>query len=210
MIDFLILAQDGAFFGTGSILNNKWIITARHVVFNLEPNSEFYDGMVLVLPKYDNNYRKIVDKKKNNAYLVVKKFCYPRRRNESEVFTDFTLLKLHRTIHLKKRPNNFQAIKIPNPRTVNWNSKLELAGWGEVNSSVTGDLSDYLRTSEFKIEKGRKKHELCDLKDKLFCATAKKEGACFGNFGGPAVIKNRKTSTHELVGLTTTIGQNCT
>lgn len=186
-------------FGAGALLNEKWVITASHVVNKVDVDNKikFIDWKLKVTPKSDNNLIAMDPINNNFGSFVDKKFCLPKRRkNDPDFLTDLTLLKLKKSIPLNESPHNFKSISIGDPKTIDWNGKLEIAGWGRTENA---DFSKDLLKTTLKIDHNVK--SLCKNPIRLFCTTGENTMSCSGDSGGPGVMKNSITSAYELVGV---------
>lgn len=205
---FIVFIHNPESFGAGALLSEKWVITASHVANKVIAKSneiKSIDWELKVTPRSDNNLIVLNPVNNNFGSLVDKKFCLPKKMKiDPDFLTDLALLKLRKSIPLNRGPHVFKPIPIGDPKTIDWNRKLEIAGWGRTeNGSVSLDL---LKTT-LKID-----HNiggLCKNPVKMFCATGNHTLSCSGDSGGPAVIKNSKTLAHELVGVTSIGDTEC-
>lgn len=128
---------------------------------------------------------------------IEKRFCLPPLKNEPRYFSDLALLKLSKSIPLDKPPYNSKSIPIANPKTVDWNGEIEIAGWGQTEHQP---LSLELLKTSMKIT-AKVNNRLCKTSPKAFCGAGENSFPCQGDSGGPGVMKNRGTSSYELVGV---------
>ncbi|XP_074596496.1 prothrombin-like [Brevipalpus obovatus] len=175
-------------YSAGSILDERWIITARHVVIN--PDTKMIENFEVV-PKYGNKIEKITSSK-SKRYKMSKIFCTP-----PEDDADLALLKLSEPIPLKKSPDYFEKVLLPNK--MNWSLDIWAAGWG-FKHGIGSSKFDAAIT----LQKGKLYNlsEQCSSSCKVFHIKAtNKVATCIGDSGGPAIIRNQGTSGDELVGV---------
>ncbi|XP_074604233.1 mite allergen Der f 3-like [Brevipalpus obovatus] len=180
-------------FGGGSILADKWIITSRHVAYcedfleytDTEFSGKIYENQLRIAPNYDNT---LLGLRKGTKYGVEKRFCYPKVNRK----TDFVLLKLTQPIPLDgDGSEKFSAIPMIDPSRNDEVKSIIAAGWG-ANNGANGIPSEYLMQTEL---------NMINKDDEWFIATGNNTSICFGDSGGPGVIRNNQTSTDELIGI---------
>lgn len=190
-------------FGAGSILGEKWVITAKHVVMR---NGSGYppDWKIEVLPKYNNDIRKMASNKEYKRYYPKRIFCPPTDPSKISWATDLALLKLTEAIPLNRPPEYFQSIRIA--EKINWTEHIVVAGWGKADgsdpSSQFNDLH-YGELSQFVVSCPNQ----CELM--YNSVGANESNVCHGDSGGPAVMRNKMTLIDELVGVTSYGDDNC-
>ncbi|XP_074604121.1 kallikrein-4-like [Brevipalpus obovatus] len=190
-------------YAAGVIINSKWIITAKHVA----RNGYLGDGIV-VTPKYDNERTNLKEKLK---YLVIDYFC-----PQHSVFADIALMKLKKELPLERGPTKFKKIRlIQANHRLHTNEIVTVAGWGFVNATkgpgpISGTVSNDLRKADIKV---RPEGE-CAPYDRFsspekFCSSGDSKGVCYGDSGGPVVIRGESPSKDILVGIVTGGGKRC-
>ena len=205
--------------GAGSLISDRWILTARHTLMESVLDSRTRKVRftlaysVTAAPQYYNDMRKFVNLTK---YDAEKTFCHPVPDfpgPSSVLDGDIGLMKLKKAIPLgSQSPYNFQTIPmIKNPSEVNWNDPVKLAGWGQYRIGIPG-ASNFLLKTDIETYLFDTCENVIPLfrKDLEFCAYEFGKSACFLDSGGPGVFKKIGTSNFILAGIISYGIENCT
>lgn len=198
--------KDRAFCG-GAIIDNNWILTSASCVTKIAPNGD------IELKKQPEQLKVVVGgvdldgPEAEKATLPVKKILPHLRYNENNR-NDIALLKIEKDI--------FEAagsIKL---------EKMELAedfgdldrlpgyatGYGETDREMSGRYSPKLQGTEVTIMRdgvcGRVYQKMWDAESMLCVGDDRGTSTCFGDGGGPLVLKRTRT----LVGIAS-FGKKC-
>lgn len=180
----------GSHFCGGSIIGDKWILTAAHCT-SAVPHAQSYTiriGSTL--------------NKKGGTLYKVKRIVQHKQYNGRIVDFDYSLLELVDSIQFSE---SAQPITLPDDQDhVKDNQTCLVTGWGDTKSF---ERNDRLRGAEVPIvnqEKCSKAYRRYGgVTSRMLCAGFDKGGkdACQGDSGGPLVAINSKTNSPVLVGV---------
>lgn len=211
MIDFRDFSsfQSPVLFNTGggSILNERWIISAKHL---LPKGKETYsnDFTSYVFPNIDNTLK--IDSIVTGAkpHLVIRKFCLPKKDDEHWIKSDLVLFKLSTPIDLNN--SNFRPIPLAKPKIIDSTKNVVLAGWGFTkNGEVERNPTRHLKRTEMLVTRRNNSGKLCISSEQVLCTQRINGLGCVGDSGGPAMVKNKKTQSYELVGVISGVDTRC-
>lgn len=183
----------------GSILNNRWIITAAHCVYG--ENS----GSLRVAPG-------IIDLRQARTHMIKIDSVYVHaayaKNGEDEEFNDIALIKLATPIPMNRA--NVKPIELPQPREESNYRTVTISGFGATVEE--GDESRFLKTASILLrDDGECKKIFKGLYDRrlMICAgvVSGKNDTCQGDSGGPLAAK-RPGGTNVLLGITS-FGDGC-
>ena len=186
----------------GSLINNRWIVTAAHCVFDDRGTSK--EIMRVQLGKqylYVNNPHEQTYMTNVSRAIITKAFN-PVTHND-----DFALLPLNKNVTLNRfvRPIclHQHPIYYQNSSNLYVGRRAIVIGWGRYVSSHLA-LSAVLRETTVTIQ--NKSH--CDqlylygnLTDSMLCARGNQSDACKGDSGGPMMCQNSNTNRFFLCGI---------
>ncbi|XP_074596313.1 serine protease 55-like [Brevipalpus obovatus] len=192
--------------GAGSILNERWIVTAKHII--PRGNETYSNDLPTYIYTNIDNTLKLGITSSVHPLQVVKKFCLPKKNNEHWSKSDIALLKLGESIDLKN--SAFRSIPMAKPETIDRMKNIVLAGWGYTKSEEERSFTRYLKSTEMIVARQNNQGKLlCTPSDGLICAQRIKGLGCIGDSGGPAMIRNNKTQSYELVGVISAVDTKC-
>lgn len=185
-------------YGAGIILGNVWILTAKSLLFN---PGQLLAGprKVAIYPKYNTNLRTMV-RNKAKFFRPAKIFCAPSTVSDvTSLQSDIALVKLAEPIPLGLPPHNFRHIKIVSG--TEWFQKARIAGWGRSDIREPASSGNDLLEAEIKLPPWTYCMPSCKIITRLKAPYMGYPNSCFGDEGGPVVIKNPRSFEDELVGM---------
>ncbi|XP_074595421.1 chymotrypsinogen A-like [Brevipalpus obovatus] len=194
-------------FGGGSIIGDRWILTARHAAVHSDNFAE--DGPVAetsatVYPKYPTKKLKKFFKEK--GYKVAKRFCQPFKKGESHFVSDIAVLKLQDPIPLETDPHKFRKIDLADKFDEHGN--VTVMGWGFTNHSYK--VPDKIQMAHLKIMDKKECADITGISsdgNRTFCVGGS-TNVCNGDSGGPGVAKDEK-GTESQIGVIAAAPPNC-
>merc|ERR1712168_647824 len=186
----------------GSIISDRWIMTAAHCVVDKRPS--IYK---IVLGEHD-----MKDGKETDSMSVgVEKIISHNKYNSRKINYDFALMKLKKDIDFKKHPH-MRPICLPNANAGDFaGEKAIVSGWGA--TSEGGDVSNVLLEAEVNVMSNKEcvsntNYGSNDITDVMMCAGIMKGGtdSCQGDSGGPLISSSGKDGVtpgqnYELIGV---------
>ncbi|XP_047346991.1 trypsin-1-like [Vespa velutina] len=179
----------------GSILNEKWIITAGHCILAVPSVGAF----VVKAGKHNIKYSE-----KGEQIIKVKRSIVHELYPGGVAPYDIALVELQAPLSLSKE---ISAINLPNPEDVPTGNVL-LSGWGSISKTSVAEMPDILQKANLPLISINECYNALNdligpspLADTNICSGPLTGGysACSGDSGGPLVQKsNGKT---ELVGI---------
>ncbi|XP_074604145.1 mite allergen Der p 3-like [Brevipalpus obovatus] len=198
----------------GSILDEYWILTARHVLMKgkQKPNSFEFNLTVrenfLVWPKYYNDIRLTIAKLLP-LHEPAKTFCHEIPESSDIVYqsdSDIALIKLRVPINLGQTIYNFKKIDLY-PRDIyddfSHAFDVRIAGWGKTSLNQ-GVPTWQLRKSKMNNGDREADHNHCSeprFKPRQQIPLRFRKNSCYGDSGGPAVLQTIGTGQEELIGV---------
>ncbi|RWS26215.1 trypsin-1-like protein [Leptotrombidium deliense] len=151
-------------FCSGSIINNHYILTAAHCV---------YDA-VSVYVAYGSN-----KKPTSGVYNHVNKIIVHQNFDRSLGHNDIALLKLKNPIKFTWK---IKPICLP-PANADQSGSLTVAGWGLTETGSTSKILLEASISELDQDSCKRAH--AEVSTSQFCAGGSNKGACRGDSGSP-------------------------
>jgi len=203
----------------GAILNEKWIVTAAHCMFDNDGNPESGALMVTI------GTTTLSSAQSANRYQFTyadNVQIYPQYRT-SGFDHDIALIELPSAMDLSACGNNCKAIELVTSaneaNTVYSSATSRVSGWGgtkrytpdeEGNHSLAfrQTYSDTLKEVDLRIMQCE---EAPDLTDNMICAGASNmftEDSCQGDSGGPLSVANNQGTGYLLAGIVS-FGNGC-
>ncbi|XP_038047527.1 uncharacterized protein LOC119721522 [Patiria miniata] len=179
----------------GSLINNEWIVTAAHCVDGREAT---YNWKIW-LGAHDNYYLE-----SGTVEKTVSKVVRHAQYNGAIITNDIAMMKLSSPVTLG---NTINTVCLPSRTYTSGNAYV--TGWGDTQSPWPGSYPDKLQQVMTPIMN----HDLCvqrmaaavpgiPVDNTMICGGFDngQKGACFGDSGGPFVIKN-SSGKWELAGI---------
>ncbi|KAL7288898.1 hypothetical protein TKK_0016868 [Trichogramma kaykai] len=158
----------------GSILNDRWILTAAHCVLGRSGASVTVVAGTNLL----NGGNEIVYK---SEYIV-----WHKKFDMFRLVNDVALIRVDKTIEFGEK---IQPISLPREDFVKINYPVVLTGWGRIK--LNGQVPNNLQEIELKVidqEDCARKMSAVRITESHICTLTKSgEGACHGDSGGPLV-----------------------
>lgn len=199
--------------GAGSIIQERWILTARHVLLSIwrHNESDYFNisnhRPLFVVPKYGNSLH---DLRGMPIYDVEQTYC-PGYSSDRPVYAhdaDIALIKLKQP--LTNNPYNIRSIhmndlRFDNSRIHSW----RIAGWGRFDSN-SYEPSIWLRKA---FIHNRPLHQCQHIRGfrpyQQICVTKFGQGICHGDSGGPGLWKDFFGPDELLAGIISFGSRNC-
>jgi len=170
----------------GSILANKWVITAAHCVVGQRTS-----GIVVVVGLHDQ-----LRKYGQPEYYEVKHFIVNSKYNAKKLIFDIALIEVKESIQY----NDFaQPIALATHNEFGSNSQCVISGWGNIRGDQSSAPNVLQETSIDIVEK-QTCLDYTEGKDHVVCLFNGRSGSCQGDSGGPLACKSG--STWKLAGAT--------
>jgi len=175
----------------GSLINENWILTAAHCVYN-EPDIKSY----AVYLGYTNLDKKFGKELKVGVSKIVKheKFDYDLQIN------DLALVKLNETLDFVTKHKHLRPVCLPTLQ-IESTDKCIATGYGYQSSEGSSDMS-LMKVTEpvFDVSKCDQKMVHID-KEKNICAGGSNKGGmgtCKGDSGGPLQCQNKDGKWYQI------------
>jgi len=186
----------------GSIISDRWIMTAAHCVEDKNPTK-----YQIILGEHD-----VQDGQEADSMTIgVEKIILHNRYNSKTFNFDFALMKLKKNIDFKKHPH-VRPICLPSADAGDFaGEKAIVSGWGD--TSEEGHSSNVLLEAEVNVMSNREcvKNTLYNsdqITEVMMCAGIVKGGtdSCQGDSGGPLISSSGKDGVtpgqnYELIGV---------
>ncbi|XP_069804050.1 mannan-binding lectin serine protease 2-like [Dendropsophus ebraccatus] len=192
--------------GAGTLLYDKWIITAASVLDNVDDPSKVMIKLGIISRKENNYVRGEAEK-----FFVHESY----KKHSGNYDNDIALIKLKNKIPLG---NNVQGICLPTKETYFQISHSEedhhagiIAGWGRTETSLTHRL----RFAEVYVEEQKTCRDAYGgretVTDNMICAGHPEGGrdACAGDSGGALAFLDDKTNKWFIGGIISWGGPGC-
>ncbi|XP_073441174.1 mannan-binding lectin serine protease 2 isoform X2 [Dendrobates tinctorius] len=193
--------------GGGALINDKWIITAAHVVYDKKPHE--------ITIKMG-----IINRTDPNAYIATPNsvFIHPHYKDDDSFNNDIALIKVQKKVPLSE---NIFAICLPSKderfrvsHTGEGHKTGDVAGWGKTESSrasrllryVDVDIIDQAKCKEAYLKKNGV------VTDNMFCAgkeDGEKKDSCQGDSGGALVFKDTVSNKWFIGGIVSWGSNEC-
>jgi len=179
-VPYQVSLQTGSHFCGGSIISEKWILTAAHCTVGQDP-------------KYLKVRVGSSTHSSNGTLVPVKNIFVHKQFDYSKIDYDYSLLELVEPLKLDERR---QLVTLPRPfELVRDNTTCLVTGWGDTHS--TSESRTHLRGTEVPIYNQKKCSEAYQsyggVTSRMICAGFEQGGkdACQGDSGGPLVCNNK-------------------
>ncbi|EDW50661.1 chymotrypsin [Drosophila sechellia] len=176
----------------GTILSNRWIITAAHCL--QDPKSNLWKVLIHVGKVKSFDDKEIVV---NRSYTIVhKKF------DRKTVTNDIALIKLPKKLTFNKY---IQPARLPSAKKTYTGRKAIISGWGLTTKQLPSQVLQYIRAPiisnkecerQWNKQLGGKSKKV--VHNSFICIDSKKGLPCRGDSGGPMVLDD---GTRTLVGI---------
>ncbi|XP_063883975.1 trypsin-2-like [Scylla paramamosain] len=188
----------------GTIINNKYALTAAHCFFNKQGERESDEGLVVGVADHDMTTTS--DDASGVTRLVnVKKVILHSKYDPKGYDYDMALLQLEETLDLSKN-KELRAVCLPKDDSKNYAGMKGIAsGWGRLVTD--GDQPDKLKEVVLPILDAK-----CwnyQISERILCAADQegKKDTCQGDSGGPLYVQ--ESSKFVQVGVTSFGFGNC-
>lgn len=184
----------GWHFCAGSIIHPRWILTAKHCIPKLSSRKK-----VSIKPNYNNDARA-----PGKVYYYQKSFIHP---GNNLIDNDIGLLLLEESIPFSYSNKKIHSVKLGTADPPQ-STKMTLAGWGQAE---TGRVSR-LRTGNALTKSGGNCQRSLGRNfspNKMICGGGSQGNICYGDSGGPFVIKGSDTTKDVQYGIASWIRVPC-
>ncbi|KAL0274877.1 UNVERIFIED_CONTAM: hypothetical protein PYX00_002904 [Menopon gallinae] len=183
------LAREGRFFCAGTLINDRYIMTAAHCVKRRNKNLDWVKKEVRVILSEHN--RKNPDDTVTEIRKVSKVIVHPNYGNNA-LDSDIALLKLDQTVKYRQ---GIRPACLPPRRKSFTGEWAVIAGWG--TTSEQGSTSETLREAYVQIMSWRQcvrrgyGYETWKITENMLCAGDRGVDSCQGDSGGPLMLRNQ-------------------
>jgi len=201
--------RDQAFRCGGTLLNKRYILTARHCIQNTKPPySENYKNIKIKLGLHNlkDKTEKIKEFDLNKKNVIL----YPKDMDENSMVNDIILLKLDEDIELTE---NIQPACLPKDKDKTYHrGKAFVSGWGNNGVNGTGKMTKMLKSTTLQLLSPEDKeckntlNSLPKLPEEQLCAYARETDSCQGDSGGPLMLM--EGGRHTVIGVVS-YGSGC-
>ncbi|XP_072012500.1 mannan-binding lectin serine protease 2 isoform X2 [Engystomops pustulosus] len=202
--------------GGGALLNDNWVITAAHVIYEEERELEIIRKNTILKMGF-------ISQDDSSAYTAFPKafFIHPDYKDDNTFNNDIALIKLQ-----DKVPLNAHVLGICLPTknnrflindTQDGLMSGEVAGWGKTKSR-SKPSKDLLYVEVDVVERAKcnaayqkklKAGNRILVTDNMFCAGMPKKDSCEGDSGGALAFKDSHTDTWFIGGIVSWGGDKC-
>lgn len=175
----------------GSIIAEKWILTAAHCLYDTDGNPLKIDDIFVFL----NTYNLSLPKSEREFHRIERLILHPGY-NDNTLENDIALIELKTITTLKpiQLPSqNDESLMTPQ-------RKVTISGWGATDRNEQ-QYPDVLQKAELEIISSTVCNQRTwyngEISSKMFCAGYESAGidACVGDSGGPLFFEENNTTT---------------
>jgi trypsin len=175
----------------GSIIAEKWILTAAHCLYDTDGNPLKMDDLFIFL----NTYNLSLPKSEREFHRIERLILHPGY-NDNTLENDIALIELKTITTLtpiKLPAQNDESLMTPK-------RKVTIAGWGATDRNER-QYPDILQKAEVEIISSTICNQRTwyngEISSKMFCAGYESGGidACVGDSGGPLFFEDNNTAT---------------